>query len=322
MSTTVSVIIAAFNAEKYIAEALASVLGQTYPAVECIVVDDGSTDRTAEIVAGFGNRVRLLRQANAERSAARNAGLRCATGEYIGFLDADDILLPEKFSEQCGFLAAHREFDVVYSRVEYFRDGGRSGYGVRRPTPAGDVAARLAFGNFLAINSPLIRRAAAERVGGFDPAFSRFEDWDFFLRMALSGSRFAFLDRVHARCRVHGGNTVGDRARMFEAKWRVADKVAAGWGPELASRGIDGATVCAFHKADYGRILILHGDASEGRRLIREACRARIPHRTVFRLFSLAAGLCGSRFLAAVQRMADRVWKYRRAADSDEGPGA
>lgn len=316
MSATVSVIIAAYNAERYIAEAVESVLRQTYPAVECIVVDDGSTDRTAEIVSGFGDPVRLLRQANAERSAARNAGLGLAAGDYISFLDADDLLLPEKLSEQCRFLEEHGQFDLVYSRVEYFREDGSGGFQVRRPTPEGDVAGRLVFGNFLAINSPLIRREAMERAGGFDPAFSRYEDWDFFLRLALSGARFAFLDRVHARCRVHGGNTVADRVRMFEAKWRVAEKIAAGWGRELAVRGIDGAAVPAFHQADYGRIRILHGDGSEGRRLIREACRVSFPHRTLFRLYSLAAGLCGSRFVAAVQCLADRVWKYRRAPDS------
>jgi glycosyltransferase involved in cell wall biosynthesis len=310
----VTIIIPAFNAEKYIAESVESVLAQSHPVVECIVVDDGSTDRTAEIVESFGDRVRLVRQANAERSAARNAGLALASGEYVGFLDADDLLLPGKVAEQVAFLEAHPEYDVVYSLVKYFRDGTNDRYTVRRPTPSGDILPQLIYTNFITMNSPLFRRGAVERVAGFDVTFSRYEDWDFLLRLALTGSRFGFVDSFHAACRMHGDNTVKDLVRMFEAKLTVARKIVGRFATELGQHGIDGRSVVAFHQADYGRKLILAGQVAEGRRHIEEACGCHFPHRQKFVIFSLAAGLCGHRFLALVQRYADGLMKYRKAA--------
>lgn len=310
----VSIVIPAFNAEKYIAESVESVLAQSHPAVECIVVDDGSTDRTAEVVESFGDRVRLLRQANAERSAARNAGLSLASGDYVGFLDADDLLLPGKLAEQAAFLDAHPEYDAAYSLVKYFQDDENHCYTVRRPTPSGDILPRLIYTNFITMNSPLFRRRAVERVAGFDAALSRYEDWDFLLRLALTGSRFGFVDSIHAACRMHGENTVRDQVRMFEAKLAVARKVVDRFPEELGRRGIDGRSVVAFHQADYGRKLILAGQVAEGRRLIADACLCAFPHRQKFTTFSLAAGLCGHRFLALVQRYADNLVKYRKAA--------
>ena len=88
----VSVIIPTFNSERYLAEAIDSVLSQTYQNIECIVVDDGSTDNTPAIVQGYGDRIRYIYQENAERSAARNRGIVAATGQYISFLDADDFI--------------------------------------------------------------------------------------------------------------------------------------------------------------------------------------------------------------------------------------
>jgi len=317
--TRVSVIIPAYNAERYIGEAIDSVLAQSHSDVECIVVDDGSTDRTAEIVGGYSDRVRHIRQQNADRSAARNNGIAHATGKYISFLDADDLLLQGKLKEQVAFLEAHLEYDVVYSRVNYFRENGkRNYYVVRRVTPAGDIVPLLINTNFITMNSPLIRRAAVERVGGFDVTFSRYEDWDFLLRLALTGSRFGFMDATHALCRMHGENTVKDAPRMFEAKLLVARGIVSRFGKELRSRGIEGSSVVAFHQADYGRKLILAGRVAEGRKLIDEACEIEFPHSKKFKLFSIAARLCGHRFLAILQKSSDCILKYRKASDGCE----
>ncbi|QXE90606.1 glycosyltransferase [Geomonas subterranea] len=313
-AATVSVIIAAYNAEKYIAHAVDSVLAQSYPCVECIVVDDGSTDGTAEIVKGYGSRVRYLYQQNAERSAARNNGMREARGELISFLDADDLLAPEKLAEQAAFLAEHPEYDVAYSRVSYFNDKDGSSFTPQRRTPSGDIVADLLYGNFITIHSPLIRRDAALRGGGFDPACNRYEDWDFLLRLALAGAKFGFQDRLHAKVRLHPGNTIGDQVKMFEAKLRVAERIAEVYAAELKRRSVDVRGLVAFHQADYGRILVLAGRGAEGRALIREAVRIPFPNRKIFVVFGLAAGLFGSGILVAAQQLYDRVVKGKRAA--------
>jgi glycosyltransferase involved in cell wall biosynthesis len=318
VGTSVSVIIPVCNAEEYIAEAIDSVLAQSCANVECIVIDDGSTDRTAEIVRGYGERVSYIHQANAERSAARNNGIAHASGKYVSFLDADDQLLPDKLTEQAAFLEVHPEYDVVYSRVKYFKKNGkRNYYVVKRVTPTGDIVPFLINTNFITMNSPLIRRGAVERVGGFDVSLCRYEDWDFFLRLSLTGSRFGFMDATHALCRMHGMNTVKDALRMFEAKLSVACKIAGRFGNELRARGIDGNAVVAFHQADYGRKLILAGRVEEGRKYILEACEHFFPHRRKFKLFSMAAELCGYRFLALLQRCFDRLVKYRNLSEGD-----
>jgi glycosyltransferase involved in cell wall biosynthesis len=308
----VSIVMPCYNQGLYINEAVESVLSQTHKDVECIVVDDGSTDGTPEIVERYGGRVLLVRQENAERSAARNAGIARASGDYIAFLDADDYIIPEKIAEQLSFLEAYPEYDAVYSRVRYFEENGRRRYySARRIIPTGMIVRDLVFGNCMTIHSPLMRKSAVERIAGFDPALNRYEDWDFFMRLAFSGTHFAFLDRYHAYCRVHPGNTIRDRVRMFEAKWRVAEKLVRDFAREFGTYGIDGAQVLAFHQADYGRILILAGREEEGRRLIDDACRISVPHRWKFRLFSLASGIFPSGFLVRMQNLADTIFKYR-----------
>ena len=309
----VSVIIPAYNCESFVGQAIDSVLAQSYRPVECIVVDDGSSDRTAQVVQGYGDRVGYIRQDNAERSAARNNGIAHASGDYLCFLDADDFIAPEKIADQLAYLEAHPDFDLVYSRVAYFREQAEGGcQSPRRPTPAGEVLRELAFSNFITIHTPLIRRRAIDRGGLFDPRFNRFEDWDFFLRLALTGTRFAFLDRINAYVRVHPANTIGDRVRMFEAKLAVAQKIVERFARELAGGGIDPAQLVAFHQADYGRILILAGEVAKGRALIGQALRHPFPHRAKFALFTLAAALGGHRLLAMIQSGYDRYGKKQR----------
>lgn len=311
----VSVIIPAYNAEKFVSAAIDSVLAQTCPAVECIVIDDGSTDRTAEIVKAYGERVRYVHQPNSGRSAARNRGISLASSEYLAFLDADDFLSPEKLQQQMVFLQTHPECDAVYSRIAYFEQGRENSlYSVRRATPTGDILQELLFGNFITVHAPLFRKNVVEQIGGYDPSLSRYEDWDFFLRLAISGVRFGFLDQCLAFVRVHGENTIRDKVSMFEAKLHVAGKFARKFATELAASGIDMDRVVAFHKADYGRILVLSGRVPEGRALIREALGTQFLHRRVFAWFERFAAIMDYRMLAAMQRSFDRISKYRRVS--------
>jgi glycosyltransferase involved in cell wall biosynthesis len=297
------VIIPAYNAERYIGEAIDSVLAQTCPDVECVVVDDGSTDRTAAIVKAYGEKVKYIYQKNAERSVARNRGIAESSGDFISFLDADDYIAPTKVEEQLAFLDMHPECSAVYSRVGYFRQDGRR-YEIRRSNPVGDITGQLLYANFINLGSPLVRRPFIERIGGFDstlPEIILNEDWDFWLRLAISGVRFGFINSCHLYYRLHPGNTSKDRLRSYESKLRVAEKIVRQFSDELHKKGIDPIPALAFHHADYGRGLILHGRIAEGRAEIAKACSTAFPYRRLFQAFSLVAAMGGRRLLMFLQ---------------------
>lgn len=186
----VSVIIPTYNRAAYIAEAIRSVLAQTYHSVEIIVADDGSTDNTAEVVAGLGDAVTYVSLPHRGQPAAtRNGGLRVARGEFIAFLDSDDLFFPDKLATQLAGFEAHPEAGLVYSNAYFFRDEPSQPTvhaldGL--PSPSGDVFADLLRGNFLAPQAVLMRRACLQAVGVFDenPDFFAVEDYDLFLRVA------------------------------------------------------------------------------------------------------------------------------------------
>ncbi len=122
-ATLVSVIVPTYNYGHFIGQALKSMQAQTYPHWECVVVDDGSTDDTAEVVARFSDsdrRIKFLRQKNLRQAAARNNGLRNSSGQYVQFLDADDLLEPRKLERQVEYLERHPEVDIVYGDVRFF----------------------------------------------------------------------------------------------------------------------------------------------------------------------------------------------------------
>jgi glycosyltransferase involved in cell wall biosynthesis len=119
-SVLISCIVPVFNGERYLRECLDSILGQSYQALQVIVVDDGSIDRTAQIARSYGRRVLLLQQPNRGSAAAKNMGIRPAKGEYIGFLDADDVWHPEKLGLQMARLRERTEIDLCFTRFENF----------------------------------------------------------------------------------------------------------------------------------------------------------------------------------------------------------
>src|SRR5690606_16515588 len=125
MTGLVSVVIPAYNAAGLIGETIESILTQRYPSVEIIAVDDGSADATANVVEGFGSRVRLARQPNSGGcSSPRNHGLRLARGEYVTFFDADDLMLPDKLARQVQYLEAHPDVSMVLMDYRNFDKAG------------------------------------------------------------------------------------------------------------------------------------------------------------------------------------------------------
>jgi glycosyltransferase involved in cell wall biosynthesis len=193
----VSVIVPVFNGARFVREALDSILLQTYQPVEVIVVDDGSTDATAEVLDRFGPRVRRVSQAHAGQSVARNRGVELATGRYLAFLDADDLWPAEKLAAQVATLGDDPECDLLFGHAEQFRHatGGKS-----EPMP-GHVPGTL-----------MVRRDAWLRVGPLrgDVKVGEFLDW--MLRARQQGMRERMDARVWLRRRIHDDN-LGTRER-------------------------------------------------------------------------------------------------------------
>jgi glycosyltransferase involved in cell wall biosynthesis len=184
----ISVIMPAYNTAAYIGEAIDSVLRQTTRDWEVIVVDDGSTDGTAEVVESAAeSRVRLIRQAHAGVSAARNRGAAAARGEYFLFLDSDDRLRPDALERLAGQLAARPDGGMAYGELATISDDGRLRHGGRPvfgPRPSGRILSTLLAGGFMVTGMALLRAEGFRRSGGFDESLRLSQDWEFLCRVA------------------------------------------------------------------------------------------------------------------------------------------
>ena len=200
MQVKVSVVMPVYNREAFVAEAIASVLAQTFTAFELIIVDDGSTDATPAIIARVDDpRVRVLRQSHAGISTAMNTGVHAARGEYLARLDSDDLWRPEMLATQVALLDQRPEIGAGYARVQRMEADGRLTpiiWGIAPPDPDDHLCSMLQ-GDFTCNVTVVVRRACLERVGGYDPSLQPSEDWDLWLRVAQH-YRFAFTDRVLA----------------------------------------------------------------------------------------------------------------------------
>ena len=202
----------AYNAEKYIAASIESVLAQTYSDWELIVVDDGSTDRTATIVQEFVKRdprIKYVFQENGRLGKARNTGIRNSTGTLVAFLDSDDLWMPTKLEAQTRAMAENNA-DVVYSKSYVFRDGNIDNETETLKSPTGkfsgpDFVDFLVCQNQIPVLTVLLKRSALDRVGLFEEgeAYHGCEDYDLWLRLARAGFVFYGMSDVLARYRRH-----------------------------------------------------------------------------------------------------------------------
>lgn len=208
----ISVIIPAFNAALYLGEAIESVLAQTMPADEIIVVDDGSDDNTAGLAEKYP-RVHVIHQPNQGCAVARNTGIAASSGTWLAFLDADDIWLPEKLALQSGYLKQHPSCQAVFGMAEnFFSPELDSEQRARLYCPSGRMSGICA-------GAMLIRREAFSKVGAFDPKMrlSQFIEW--FTRFSESGMEHFVLPDLALRRRVHLNNTTAVRREDVHANY-------------------------------------------------------------------------------------------------------
>jgi glycosyltransferase involved in cell wall biosynthesis len=211
-----SVIIPAYNAERYIAQAIKSCLNQTYPPHEIIVVDDASTDGTAAVAESFPSPVRLIRLTeNLGVSVARNRGVEASTGDWIAFLDADDWFLPEKLERQQCCALENKEAVLIYTAARILAADGSQRDG-RFVTPT-KLWPLLRYRNPIFLSTAVVRRDAFDAVGGFDPSLRNGQDWDLWLRIAArySVGKFAAMPEPLAFYRQLAGSLSSSAMRSF-----------------------------------------------------------------------------------------------------------
>jgi glycosyltransferase involved in cell wall biosynthesis len=244
---TVDVIIPAFNASKYLPAALESVGSQTFEDWQIVLVDDGSTDNTAEVVAPFidrfGPKLRYIRQENHGMSAARNTAIRASTSEFIALLDADDVWIPSRLAESVQAFAAQPRAGIAYGLITYMDQEGRP-LGTFEGN-VGHAEGRIAPYIYMRkVELPCvtvtIRRACIDEVGLFDETMRSTEDRDLWLRIALR-HEVAFIPKVLAYYRTSPGSVSTNAQRMLQAQLQFIRKHYGSEGCGLLPRQISWA---------------------------------------------------------------------------------
>jgi glycosyltransferase involved in cell wall biosynthesis len=310
----VSVVIPAFNHGRYVGEAVRSALDQSYPDLEVIVIDDGSTDDTREAIRGFGDRVRYFHQENRGLAAARNRGIGESRGDFVAFLDADDLWLPRKLERQLEVFDRHPSVRLVYAGVFHVDCEGRVLQEIQ-PRHRGTTVSQLLLDNVVigSGTTAVVPRECLKELGGFDECFSVCEDWELWLRIARR-YELDYVDAPLAKYRLHAGNAHKNQERMKAGRLALLDKFFADPtlppGLRRVRRRAYGATYTHF-----GFFYYSSGEFDRARMNLTQAIRicprllldARVAPYVV-------ACILGPRFIRAAKR-----WKHRLAPRHTEG---
>jgi glycosyltransferase involved in cell wall biosynthesis len=217
----VSVIITNFNYGHFLVDALESVSAQTYQNWECLIIDDGSTDNSEEIVKKYtqkDSRFRYIYQHNQGLAASRNNGMAVAKGCYFQFLDADDKICARKLFEQAKFLDAHKEIDIVYGDYSYFETDSpqllltsksKEKLGqIDHPSGQGQfMLDKLIYDNFTVVSAPMIRRSIYDQGIKFDTSYNTFEDWKFWIDCSLANCNFKYFPLAETETHIRFGHS-------------------------------------------------------------------------------------------------------------------
>jgi glycosyltransferase involved in cell wall biosynthesis len=318
-----SVIVPVHNGEHFIDDALRSLVGQTYPNLEIIVVDDGSTDRTCDRAAAYAPRIRCIRLASRSGSASapRNTGVRESRGEYIAFLDADDILLPDRIEKRIEFLSAHPEAGLVFEDYRNFSAKGQDDQshfqscdrlqkmlGGRRSIvlSSEDATEILAQENFGISGTFMVRREVFRDEAGFEPTLRACEDFHFYYRVARRRA-VGIINEVGMMRRLHNFNMTGDSSLMLEESIRSRALLCAS-EKNSRNRGHFNRHIAESH-ASLARVYANRGDYlralhEDARALFRHFSRARLRmfYRGIARTIAIAVGAHRSKTLPPRRR--------------------
>lgn len=203
----VSVVIPTYNHARYVAQAIESVLNQTYPHIEIIVIDDGSTDNTAEVVRPYLERIKYIYKQNGGTSSALNYGINHSSGKYVCWLSADDMFVPEKTSKQVFLMESHASLGFCYTSFTIVDAAGNpldaiNSFYYNNPR---DMVLKLMEGCFINGSSVMMLKSAVEKLGGFDETLPTAHDYDMWLRL-LKNYSYGFLDEQLLKYRWHGEN--------------------------------------------------------------------------------------------------------------------
>ena len=219
----ISVIIPAYNSGEFLTEAIQSALSQQYSNIEIIVVNDGSTDNTLDLALGFGERITLVDQINSGAASSRNNGAKVAKGEYLAFLDADDVWLPDKLALQIEKIRAG--FPIVYSNRYNFGEIGDLPLIQTEimELPEGNIWNLLLKGNMITTSSVIIKKTIFDEFSGFDPALPPCEDWDLWLKCAEIYPVGCCLEPL-VKYRMHPGGISRNYAKMNKMRKLVVQR--------------------------------------------------------------------------------------------------
>lgn len=276
MPPTVSLVIPSYNRAGLIAETIDSALAQHEAFHEIIVVDDGSTDDTARVLAGFGDRIKVVALPNGGVQVARNTGVALATGDYVALCDSDDLLTPDFVSTAASWFRRHPEFDALYSNFVTFNDlgihpdkfscapqgffdGARSEGDFLYDVP--DLYVRTMAYQPLFVSGCIFSKALYQHLGGFDPAFHNIgaEDWEFTLRVLQAG-KIVLCRRPLVHIRKHASNESTDSMRQVRGAAYILEyalshhAIAAGYRNSILDHIRDrrlGVFHVAFGRGDF-----------------------------------------------------------------------
>jgi glycosyltransferase involved in cell wall biosynthesis len=277
MSALVSAVIPSHNYGRFVSKAIESVLGQTYPSIECIVVDDGSKDNTPEVLAGFGDKIRVVRRGGNGPSAARNAGFAEARGEYVATLDADDWWRPEKIARQVACLEENPKVAAVGVGVELVGDEGEIlGYTKPlQPNKSRDANLRSVAVRQLWIGGSAsglcIRKRVLDELGGFDESLRAAEDWDLWLRL-IASHPIANISDPLVSIFLHGTGTFRNSAMVEKCQLRVVGLAIERW-PD-AINAVTRRKMHALVFADAAQEFVLARDLVSARRKMSAALKS------------------------------------------------
>jgi glycosyltransferase involved in cell wall biosynthesis len=222
----VSVIIPTYNREKLIGRAIESVLAQTYTDFEIIVVDDGSKDNTKVVVQQYKGNIKYVYQPNGGSSSARNRGIKESTGEYIAFLDSDDIWIQEKLAIQVDILDRNKNIGIVCSRMPIFDKEGRQ-IGFKPQEHIGkDFNELIAQWGDLPTSTVMTRRECFDKAGLFDTSLKTVQDFDMWLRIARQYDIYEYKDQCLARYFRHGVQNTSNWANVLQGLFMLHKKIA------------------------------------------------------------------------------------------------